>query len=407
MQSLMKHVLPVFMLATLATLAGCGSEHVSGPSSVGAPLQVIGLGPETSRYTAEVAVHGSFAYTTTWGNHNGHLGNKVNVWDVSGSLPTLLDSLIIPIASTTGDVAVSDDGSLLVVATESFGEIAIFSLANPAHPSLITEFHTPDTENGVHTAEIGRVNGKLYGFLAIDPRNSTPARLVTVDLSDPANPRQVFTRVLGSPFVHDTFLRDGILFLALWNDGVQIWDVGGGGKGGTPETPVVLGSVKTIGGEVHNIWWYHDPSGSKRFAFVGEEGPGTVGSSSSGDIHVIDVADMSNPKEVAFFRVPGAGTHNFSVDEAHGVLYAAYYNAGVQALDIRGDLSTCSGPQQQLTQTSAGNITRCDLGLMGRHIGTGLLDAGVNVYVWGVQYVNGRVYASDMVQGLWKLNAAK
>jgi hypothetical protein len=27
--------------------------------------------------------------------------------------------------------------------------------------------------------------------------------------------------------------------------------------------------------------------------------------------------------------------------------------------------------------------------------------------VWGVQYVNGSVYASDMINGIWKLGAAK
>ena len=70
----------------------------------------------------------------------------------------------------------------------------------------------------MHTAEVARVNGTLYAFLSID----TPSRdLVIVDLSDPANPREVFVRNMGSPFVHDVFVRDGLLFTALWNDGVD------------------------------------------------------------------------------------------------------------------------------------------------------------------------------------------
>ena len=97
-------------------------------------------------------------------------------------------------------------------------------------------------------------------------------------LDQPCGPDRNILEVTGNPYVHDTFPRDGLLFLALWNDGVEIWDIGGCGTGATPEAPEVLGSVKTLGGEVHNIWWYHDPNGSKRFAFVGEEGPGTVGS---------------------------------------------------------------------------------------------------------------------------------
>ena len=369
-------------------------------------LTVLGNGAETARFTAEIAVRGATAYTTTWSFRGSNPGNKVNVWDVSGSTPRLIDSVIVSNATTLGDVAVSDDGSLLVVATEfSGGSIVIFDLADPRHPRLVSRFNNADTNPGVHTAEIGRVNGKLYAFLSVDPVNANP-RLVIVDLSTPSAPREVFTKQVGSPFVHDTFVRDGLLFLALWDDGMQIWDLGGcgGGSGASPENPRVIGGVKTVGGQVHNVWWYHDANGGKRFAFVGQEGAGTVGSSSSGDIHVVDITDPSQPKEVAFYHVDGAGTHNFSVDEAHGVLYAAYYNAGVRAIDVRGDLAACPANAQVGT---GGGLVRCDLRLMGRELAVGLLDVGKPVYVWGVQHLGGNVYASDMLNGIWKLGAAK
>ncbi len=110
---------------------------------------------------------------------------------------------------------------------------------------------------------------------------------------------------------------------------------------------------------------------------------------------------------MAFYHVDGAGTHNFSVDEANGVLYAAYYNAGVRALDVRGNLSSC--PTSQQVTNANPLITRCDMRLMGRELATGLANAGKPVYVWGVQYVagGGTVYASDMLNGIWKLGAAK
>ena len=369
-------------------------------------LQVLGTGSETARYTAEVAARGTTAYTTTWGTRAAG-GNKIDIWDVSGATPTLVDSVVVsPNASTLGDVAVSDDGKLLVVATErSGGSIVIFDLADPRHPRQISRFTNQDTDPGVHTAEIGRVNGKLYAFLSIDPVGSIHAKLVIVDLSDPANPQQVYSKVAGNPFVHDTFLRDGLLFVALWDDGMEIWDVGGCGNGATPAAPRVLGNVHTVGGQVHNVWWLHDASGGKRFAFVGQEGPGSIGSSSVGDVHVVDISDPTAPKEVAFYHVDGAGTHNFSVDEAKGVLYAAYYNGGVRAIDVRGDLKTCLPSQQNLTTN--GNITRCDLRLMGREIGVGLVELNRGVYIWGVQYLGGTIYASDMVNGIWKLKAAK
>jgi hypothetical protein len=279
----------------------------------------------------------------------------------------------------------------------------IFDLSDPKHPKQISRFSNSDTDPGVHTAEIGRVNGVLYGFLAIDPINSTPARLVIVDLSNPAAPREVYTKVTGNPYVHDTFVRDGLLFVALWDDGLEIWDIGGCGTGASPSNPVVLGGVKTLGGEAHNVWWYHDANGGKRFAFVGQEGPGNVGSSSTGDIHVIDMSEPSQPIEVAFYHEDGAGTHNFSVDEANGILYAAYYNGGVRALDIRGDLAAC--PASQTLTTVNPLLTRCDLKLMGREMATGLLNQNRSVYVWGVDLENGSLYASDMLNGIWKLGA--
>jgi hypothetical protein len=397
---------------TAFTLTACGSDSATGLRPFAGPaLSVVGHGNMTARFTAEVWTRGNVAYTSTWGSRSNDgvsvVGNAVHIWRIDGANPVLVDSLLVENATTLGDIQVSDDGRLLVVATErQNGSIVIYSLTNPLKPTRITRYQTPNTTNGVHTAEVARVNGRLYAFLSID----TPsARLVIVDLSDPANPQEVLARVMGNPFVHDVFVRDGILFTALWNDGTTIWDIGGGGKGGTPASPVQIGNVRTatfssavVGSEAHNIWWLHDAVGgvnAKRFMFVGEEAPGTSSvNSSNGDIHVVDVSDMAAPREVAFYHVDGAGTHNFSVDEQRGILYAAYYNGGVRALDVRGDLSTCSADQKAPDG-------RCDLKKMGRELAAGLQNNGT-VSVWGVHFDGEFVYASDMLSGLWKLAAA-
>jgi hypothetical protein len=365
-------------------------------------MTVLGRGDfKPARYSAELFVRGTTAYSTTWGNSG--TSSAFYIWNVTDATPALVDSVIVPGARTLGDIAVSDDGSLLVVATESSGSLVVYGLANPRAPTLLSRT-TAGVSLGVHTAEIGRVNGKLYGFLSIDPSSTTgvAAQLVIVDLSDPAAPTTLLTRTIGRPYVHDTFVRDGLLYLALWNDGVAIWDIGGGGKGGTVANPVELGRVVTAHGEVHNIWWLKDPlTNIARYAFIGEEGPGSVGVSSVGDVHVVDVSNPSAPREVAFYTVPGAGTHNFSVDEPNGILYAAYYNGGVRALDVRGDLGTCDEAQRSTPLNSA--VSLCDLRKMGRELGIGLTDRGNAVYVWGVQYLSGALYASDMINGLWKL----
>jgi hypothetical protein len=385
----------ILVVAAAASVFACGSDKAVDPPGAEGSLALIGHGPVSERHTAEINVRGNYAYTSTWGFLQVY-GNAVKVWNVAGNTPQLVDSLIVDFASTLGDVQVTDDGQLLVVATElSGGSIMIYSLADPAHPQLITRYTTPLTDPGVHTAEVQRVNGKLYAFLCIDPASSSPARLVIVDLSTPASPQQVFSAAMGSPYVHDVYVRDGILITALWNQGITMWDIGGGGRGGTVSNPVQLGNVVTVGGKAHNVWWYHSSGGEKRYAFVGEEGPGSIGSSSIGDIHVVDMSDMSAPREVAFYHLSGAGTHNFYVDETRGILYAAYYNGGVRALDVNGDLSTCDAANKSADG-------RCDLGKMGREVASGPTGVGA-VYIWGVQLSGGYVYASDMLNGIWKL----
>lgn len=368
-------------------------------------MTVTGRGTLTSRYTAEVWAQGDYAYTSTWGvrGNPGLPGNAVFVWDVRGA-PQLVDSVVVPpvvdgtSVRTTGDVQVSDDGKLLVFPTElGPGSLEIYSLADPARPSPLARFTSPNITRGVHTAELQRVGGTLYAFLSVNNGVSHPSRLMVVDLGDPANPREVMFRDMGKPFIHDVYVRDGRLFTALWNDGVVIWDIGGGGKGGTVQNPIEIGRLLTKDGEAHNIWWFHEPAtGLKRYAFVGQEGAATLFSSSSGDIHVVDISDPTQPKEVAFFNVPGAGTHNFSVDEGRGILYAAYYNGGVQALDIAGDLSKCGFAARAADG-------RCDLRLMGRVLATGVAGAGTPVFVWGVHFTGTALYASDMLNGLVKL----
>jgi hypothetical protein len=184
--------------------------------------------------------------------------------------------------------------------------------------------------------------------------------------------------------IHDTFVRDGLAFVCAWDSGVLIFDVGNGIRGGSPSNPVRVSKIVTAGGEAHNAWWFWNPNtNEKKYLFVGQEGPGAIGSSSSGDIHVVDVSDLTAPVEVASFHLTGAGTHNFWMDEGAGILYAAYYNAGVVALNVSGTL--------------AGDLSA-------RGIDTLQLGGPNNTYTWGVQLYNGSLYAIDMMSGLWQVN---
>jgi hypothetical protein len=193
--------------------------------------------------------------------------------------------------------------------------------------------------------------------------------------------------------IHDTFVRDGLAFVFAWNSGVLIYDVGHGIRGGSPAQPALVsritppvGDVSGVRGFIHNGWWFHNPvSLERRYLFVGQEAPGIVGATSRGDISVIDVSDLTRPVAVAQFGLAGVGVHNFWVDEPAQVLYAAYYDGGVVALDISGTLS--------------GDLS-------GRLLGRVEPGGDSDTFVWGVQVANGFLYASDMLSGFWQLSLA-
>jgi hypothetical protein len=313
--------------------------------------------------------------------------------DAAGS-PTLMDSVTVAGIGTVSDVQVSDDGQLLVLSGErgANGGIFLYGLSNPAQPSPLGSALVGSP--GVHTVTLSVIGGRLYAFAARNPgSNGIPAEdpaLLIYDLSDPATPALVAREPVPRNYgIHDTFVRDGIAFVFAWNTGVIIYDVGNGIQGGTPAAPVEISRLVTSdnqvsgGPAVHNGWWFHNPAtGEKRYLFIGQEGPGVIGFNSSGDIHVVDVSDLTQPREVAFFHLDGAGTHNFWMDEDRQILYAAYYNAGVVALDVSGRLS--------------GNLSQRMLGQI-RPGGAG------NTFTWGVQLANGSLYAIDMLSGLWQL----
>jgi hypothetical protein len=359
-------------------------------------LTVVGGGNNVpDRFSSDLWVHGNYAYTGTWGFRDKQ-GNRVNVWSLGATgSPTLVGSVTVPGIGTVSDVQVSEDGHLLVASGErgSDGGIYLYGLSNPAAPSFLGSAVVG--EAGVHTVTLATINGRLYAFAARNPgfpvKASTDPALLIYDINDPEAPTLVATK----PFperdysIHDSYVRDGIAFVFVWNTGLVIYDVGNGIGGGSPSAPVELSRMVTsdngicCGPSVHNGWWFHNPAtGENRYLFVGQEGAAALGETSSGDIHVVDVADLSQPHEVAFFHLEGAGTHNFWMDETRQVLYAAYYNAGVVALDVSGTLT--------------GDLS-------GRLLSSIKPGGEGNTFTWGVQLANGYLYAIDMLSGFWQL----
>jgi hypothetical protein len=387
----------IYAGAVLAlALVGCGSDDDGGNGGVDPPpsgdltLTVVAGGNNVpERFSSDLWVHGDHAYTGTYGSvsRGGNLGDVVKIWRLGpGGAPELANSITMPDIGTVSDIEVSDDGQLLMFSAERLSAQGLFlyALADPEQPVLLDQ---EPVANGLHTATFGVIGGRRYVFTAKNP--PSPALLI-FDVTDPAAITPTATVPIPANYgIHDTYVREGLAFVFAWNTGVIIYDVGNGMRGGSPEQPVEVSRLVTAdngvagGPAVHNGWWFHNgETGERRYLFIGQEGPGVVGSQSSGDIHVVDVSDLAHPREVAFFHLTGAGTHNFWVDEEAQVLYAAYYNAGVIALDVSGTLEGDLS-DRLISQIRPGGAA--------------------NTYTWGVHLAGGSLYASDMLSGFWQL----
>ncbi len=360
-------------------------------------LSPLGNGAVLERYTSDLWVIRSngatYAYTGTWGLRSAW-GNTLYAWDVTNPLAPLLTDSVTLDASTVNDVKVSVDGALAVatheVSSDGLNGITLLDLTpDPAHPSTIGRY-TAGLGNGVHNTWIEKIGAKTYVFAVHD--GDPFSGLQVIDVTNPASPATVATFGLGNSVVHDVLVRDSLAIVSHWNDGLVMLDVGAGIAGGRPDAPTLVShlpvnldglSPALLDRNVHNAWYWP----ARGLVFVGHElGPQSIGTLSNGLITVVDVSDLPSPRKVATFRLAGAGPHNFWLDESAGVLYAAYYNAGLLAIDVSGRLLG-------------------DLDRQGRLIAQTLPGGPGNTHVWAPQLVApGLVLLSDMITGLWTVS---
>jgi hypothetical protein len=164
-------------------------------------------------------------------------------------------------------------------------------------------------------------------------------------------PKQAATGVM----LHDIDVQDGLVYASWWNDGLVILDVGNGVRGGTPSKPVLVSQLKydldslyrkveQDGGTgfvrgTHTAWRH------KNYVFIADEVFGNSAlqslytwapSRAYGRLHVVDVADVTRPRIVAWYEPEYGGVHNIWV--AGDTLYMGAYNAGFKAFDVSGEL---------------------------------------------------------------------
>lgn len=377
-----------------------GTYHVTAIAGPAIARTVsVRVGPR--RHTARLELVGSGITSThragdTWvfegvdGRDYAYLGtfyhDWMKVWDVTDpAQPVLTDSIQLD-ARRINDVKIHPNNRLGIVTREGASSrrngIVLLDLSNPAHPEILSEY-TDTVTGGVHNVWILGDEDLVYAC-----HNGT-SEIVIIDISDPANPREINRWVHDEPVrsLHDVIVQDGYAYASFWNEGIYILDAGAGTHGGTARDPKLVSRWVSGQGNTH-VAWRHG-----RYLFVAAEiypsdwDANALGPiEARGYVEVLDMTDMDDPVKVAHYTVPEAGAHNLWSDDRDR-LYVGYYQAGLRVLDISGEL-------------------RGDLYRQGREIGaikTSSPNAAVPNWsmTWGAQLFKGRIFTSDLHSGLW------
>ncbi|TFG66536.1 MAG: hypothetical protein E4H28_01640 [Gemmatimonadales bacterium] len=307
----------------------------------------------------------------------------MRVWDVTDpTAPVLTDSMQLD-ARRINDVKIHPNNRIGILTREGASDrrngIVILDLADPAHPSIVSEYKETVT-GGVHNVWIDGENDLVYAC-----HNGT-SELHIIDIADPANPAEVGRWGIdrSSKTLHDVFLEDGYAYLSYWDDGLVILDVGAGTHGGTPTMPAFVSRIAYPEGNTHTAFRYG------RYVFVGDElfppnWDAEKPIETRGYVHVIDLANIDEPVEVAKYEVPEAGAHNIWVDDDK--LYVGYYQAGLRVVDISGELRGNlynQGRELAVLKTTDENSMVPNWGM-----------------TWGAQIHKGSIFTSDLNSGLW------
>ncbi len=360
------------------------------PRDVGRRIEMTGQGSVSDKHTSDFwvweGVDGEdYAVTGTWG-----ADGKAYFWKVTDPASIqLIDSIQVD-ARTVNDVKISEDGRTCVISREGASNrkngIVIFDVSNPSEVLEISTF-TEGLTGGVHNLYIYKDH--VYAL-------SNSQRYDVISIKDPAKPVKVGKFELDNPSraIHDVWIEDGIAYSSNWNDGVVMVDVGNGIAGGSPEKPVEISRSKVEGDANHSAFPFHSKSTGKFFVVAGDEiFPITAMDDMAalkpivpaGYLHFMDFSDPDNPREVARYEVPEAGSHNFWVED--DLLYIGYYTGGLRIVDISGELMG-------------------DLYKQGREVAH-FLPMDRNGYipnvpmVWGAQPHKGHIFFSDFNSGLW------
>ena len=140
----------------------------------------------------------------------------------------------------------------------------ILDVENPTDGVRILARYDDQLSGGVHNVFIADQH-----ILAL----SAGRRYDILNAEDPAAPYRVGRFELDTPGhgIHDVWVQDGIAWSSNWTDGVVAVDIGGGGLGGAPNDPKMIGSFRYPNGWNHAGFPYRSQSTGKMLVFAGDE----------------------------------------------------------------------------------------------------------------------------------------
>jgi plastocyanin len=169
-------------------------------------------------------------------------------------------------------------------------------------------------------------------------------RVYTIDISNPASPTVVDSVVMNTRLVNDVMTDKAATVLVMTREGAA--DRKNGIVIASIEDPlhpkVISEFTEGVTAGVHSAFVYSQPKFGTH-VYLTNDGTGAL--------HVIDINDPKNPKEVAQWRTtnrPDAGRYVHDIDVQDGLLYASYWDDGLVILDIGKGIKGGSPSSPQL-----------------------------------------------------------
>ncbi len=246
--------------------------------------------------------------------------------------------------------------------------LQIIRMTNPDAPLLAATYTA--TFLTAHTVTVDSLNAVLYAN-GTRLANGSANGVRVLSLADPEAPVEIGAYT--GPYVHDSHVRDGILYTAHINEGwVRAFDVN---DPSLIDAPASRLTETTFSNPFpHNAWTSPD----KKFLYVTNE-------NTEGLMKTFDISDLGNFRQTASYKAaPNAICHN--VHNRDDTLFASHYTEGVRLLDI-------TDPARP-----------AEWGYYDTYSGTGVGFFGN----WEVcaEYPSGIFIASDMQTGLWVFRTA-